>query len=404
MQPLNDDEVPTKLLARPEVIQDVHATLRRLREKGPVLFSSEGAFVVGHAVCDQLLLDPRLVKNASFAPPWWPAPGDPASMLVESSMVRQDPPAHTRLRGLVARAFTPRRIQDLRAYVVGLVDRVLDRALEAGEMAVVDDLGAVVPLEVINEMMGIPAEDRKRVGVWADAFSAVLDPVLSRDPAQRAAASQVGMEAAMYFRRVITERTQAPRQDLVSVIAGAEEDDRLNELEVLASVGVLLVAGYETVKSSIAFGVKAMMDNPEQWLRLKREPALLESAVEEILRYETPTSVGNRFTREEMSIDGVTLPPRSGVTLLYVAANRDPEVFAEPDRFDIGRANVNRHLAFARGDHFCLGASLARLQLAVVFERLAARVRALRPKGEIRCRPTVHPRGLAPFTVSVQAE
>ena len=319
-------------------------------------------------------------------------------------MVRQDPPAHTRLRGLVARAFTPRRIEELRGYVAKLVDGLLDRALASGELSVLEDLAGVVPLEVINEMMGIPAEDRARVGTWSDCFSAVLDPMLSRDPEQRAAASRVAMEAAFYFRQIIAERIQAPRQDLVSVIAAAEEQDRLSEMEVLASIGVLLVAGYETVKSSIAFGIKAMIDHPEQWRRLKQEPGLLSNAVEEILRYETPTSNGIRFTKEEMSVGGLTLPARTGVTLLYVAANRDPAVFAEPDRFDIGRANAKKHLAFAHGDHFCLGASLARLQLEVVFGRLAARVRDFRPKGEIRCRPTVHPRGLLPFTVAIAPE
>jgi cytochrome P450 len=402
MTTLTDDDRPTKLFARPEVIQDIHPTMRRLREMGPVVLSPEGAFVTGHALCDELLLDPRLVKNIAFAPPYWPAPGDAASLMVESSMVRQDAPVHTRLRGLVARAFTPKRIEDLRAYVVGLVDGILDRALAAGELAVIDDLAAAVPLATINEMMGIPAEDRARVGEWCDSFAVVLDPVLSRDPAHRAAASAVALGSVFYFRQLIAERIAAPRQDLISVIAAAEANDRLSDVEVLASIGVLLVAGYETVRGSIGFGIEAMMSHPEQWLRLKRDPGLLGNAVEEILRYETATSTGVRFTREEMSIGGLTVPPRTGVTLLYVAANRDPDVFAEPDRFDIARANARSHLAFARGDHFCLGAALARLQLEAVFGRLAERVGALRPRGEIRRRPTVHPRGLLPFSVSVE--
>ena len=400
---LTDDQVPTRLLSRPEALEDIHRALHGLREGGPMVLSSEGAFVTGYALCDELLRDPRLVKHVSYAPPWWPAPGDPASIMTESSMVRQDPPAHTRLRGLVARAFTPKRIEQLRGYVTSLVDRILDRALEARRLAVLEDLGAVVPLEVINEMMGIPAEDRPRVGAWSDSFSAVLDPMLARDPALRAAASGVALEAGMYFRSVVAERSQTPRQDLVSVIAAAEEQDRLSEIEVLASIGVLLVAGYETVKSSIGFGIEAMIENPDQWLRLKREPGLLCNAVEEILRYETPTTNGIRFTKEEMTVGDATLPPRTSVTLLYVAANRDPAVFDQPDRFDVARANAKQHLAFAHGDHFCLGASLARLQLEVVFGRLAARVGRLEPLGEIRCRPTLHPRGLLPFTVALEA-
>src|SRR5262249_55213869 len=156
------------------------------------------------------------------------------------------------------------------------------------------------------------------------------------DPAHRAAASGIAMQAAMYFRQLISERVAAPQQDLISVIAAAEEKDRLDDLEVLSSIGVLLVAGYETVRASIGFGVKAMIDHPGEWARLKQSPELLGNAVEEILRYETPTSTSVRFTREEMSIGGHTLPPRTGVTLLYVAANRDPAVFEDPDRLDIG--------------------------------------------------------------------
>lgn len=396
------NELPTKLFSRPEVIEDIHPTLRRLREMGPLLVSAEGALVTTHALCDELLLDPRMVKHASYAPPWWPGAGDPASMMMESSMVRQDPPAHTRLRGLVARAFTPKRIEDLRGYVTSIVDRALDRALASGELDVINDLGSPLPLSVINEMMGIPEEERARIGDWCDCFAAVLDPVLQRDPEQRAAASMVALQAAGYFRKLIGERTAAPRQDLISVVAAAEEDDRLSDLEVLASIGVLLVAGYETVRASVGFGVKAMMDFPEQWQRLKREPELLGNAVEEILRYETPTSAGVRFTKEEMTLAGVPLPPRTSVTFLYVSVNRDPAVFDDPDRFDIARPNAKKHLAFARGDHFCLGASLARLQLEVVFDRLAARVRTMKPKTEIRCRPTVHPRGVLPYSVTVE--
>jgi cytochrome P450 len=402
MTTLTDEDLPKNLFSRAEVVEDIHPTLRRLREMGPLLLSSEGALVTTHALCEELVADPRLVKHISFAPPWWPAPGDPASLMMESSMVRQDGPVHARLRGLVARAFTPRRIEDLRAYVVGLVDRLLEPAIASGELAVIDDLAAAVPLATINEMMGIPEEDRARVGVWCDSFSVVLDPVLSRDPAHRASASQVAIESVIYFRRLIAERIAAPRQDLISVIAAAEAEDRLSDLEVLASIGVLLVAGYETVRGTIGFGVKAMIDHPGEWRRLTQDPGLLGNAIEEMLRYETATSTGIRFTREEMTIEGQTLPPRTGVTLLYVSANRDPAVFDQPDRLDIGRANAKRHLAFARGDHFCLGASLARLQLEAVFGRLAARVRAFHPKGEIRCRPTAHPRGLLPFSVSVE--
>src|SRR5262249_43468509 len=154
----------------------------------------------------------------------------------------------------------------------------------------------------INEMMGIPEPDRAKVGEWCDMFATVLDPAMSRDPAQRAAASQVAMQAAFYFRTLIAERTASPQNDLISVIAAAEKDDRLSDLEVLASIGVLLVAGYETVGGSVGFGIKAMMESPDQWDRLRREPALVGNAVEEIVRYDTATSVGIRFTREPMRI------------------------------------------------------------------------------------------------------
>jgi cytochrome P450 len=286
--------------------------------------------------------------------------------------------------------------------MVAFVDRALDAALERRELAVIDDLAGPLPLATINEMMGIPEADRAEVGAWCDCFAAVLDPAMSRDPSQRAAASQIAMQAALYFRQLVAERTANPKSDLISVIAAAEQNDRLSELEVLASIGVLLVAGYETVRGSIGFGVKAMLDHPDQWARLKREPKLLENAVEEILRYETATSVGIRFTKEPMTIGGVDLPARTSVTLLYVSANRDPAVFPEPDRLDFARPNANKHLAFARGDHFCLGAALARLELQVVFQRLAAKVASFHRMGPIRCRPAAHPRGLLPFSVAIE--
>src|SRR3989442_1817858 len=287
-------------------------------------------------------------------------------------MLQQDPPTHTRLRRLVSRAFTPRAIAALRGNVQRIVDECLDRVAPHGEMDVIADLALPVPATVICEMLGVPVGDRDRFTAWtAQATYGLAAGVLP--PEMLAQAAAAGMSLAAYFQELIAARRTRLGDDLLSALIRAEEEgDRLSPSELISQAIGLLIAGFETTIGLIGNGVRALLEHPAELAKLRARPELAERAVEECLRYDGPIILTARVLHADVAFDGTTIPCNAKVWGMLAAANRDPAVFPDPDRFDIER-QPNEHLAFGGGPHFCLGAYLARLEGQIAIGSLVAR-------------------------------
>jgi cytochrome P450 len=285
------------------------------------------------------------------------------------TMLRTDPPDHTRLRGLVSKAFTPRAIESLRPRVEQIVSELLDE-VRNGEMDVIRDLAYPLPVTVIAEMLGLPVEDREQFKHWSD--EAILSIGIGDDnDMRRAMAAQREMHE--YFAALAEERRREPREDLLSGLVAAEDaGDKLTADELFSTIMLLLVAGNETTTNLIGNGLLALLRNREQWELLKSQPELLENAIEELLRYDSPVQNTSRFAMEELEIEGRTIKPFEQIGLILGAANRDPERYADPDTLDITREKIEP-LSFGNGIHFCLGAPLARMEGAIAFRALIER-------------------------------
>jgi len=354
----------------PEAIEDPYPVYHRLRAEDPVHLSAAGVWVLSRY--DDVALALRDVRfgrrgfqeliTARFG-----GPGFGQSMLL------QDPPDHTRLRALVSKAFTPRAIEGLRRQIESMVDGLLDAATDRGEMDLIADLAYPLPAGVICEMLGVPQRDRDRLREWSTDIARSLDALIVSDPEVIARAKAAGVAIREYFQRLVAERRRAPRADILSALIAAEEaGDRLSTDELFATVILLFLAGHETTANLIGNGVLALLRHPAELARLRGDPTLIESAVEELLRYDCPVQRVSRLTTADVVIGDRTIPSGSLVLALLAAANRDPAYFLEPDRLDLGRRD-NRHLAFGSGIHFCLGAPLARLEGRIVFAALLRR-------------------------------
>jgi cytochrome P450 len=303
-------------------------------------------------------------------------PGVDESEIPRTFMLEQDPPAHTRLRRLVSRAFTPRAVDRIRESIERIVADCLDRVANRGEIDVIADLALPVPATVICEMLGVPVADRDRFTVWTaqatHGLAAMIAPPEVLDRA-RAAAEALGA----YFEGLIAARRADLRDDILSGMIRAEEGgDLLGENELISQAIGLLIAGFETTIGLIGNGVRALLRHPEQLAKLRRRPELIASAVEECLRYDGPILLTVRVLHEDAAFGGKVIPKNAMVWGLLAAANRDPERFLDPDRFDIEREH-NDHLAFGGGAHFCLGAHLAQLEARMAIGSLVRRFDAL---------------------------
>jgi pimeloyl-[acyl-carrier protein] synthase len=272
-------------------------------------------------------------------------------------MLFRDPPDHTRLRGLVSQAFTPRVIERMRPHIEDIVNRLLDRVQNANALDMIADLAYPLPVTVICEMLGVPTDAHSGIHQWSKDLARSLDALgmpTDEDVLTRGRAAQQAM--LDYFRDLIRERRQTPRDDLLSLLIAAEEQgDRLTEGELLITCILLFVAGHETTVNLIGNGVLALLNHPEEFAKLRSEPALLPAAVEELLRYDSPVQRTGRITDTDVELDGRKIPKGSLVVTAIGAANRDPAHFPDPDRLNITRRD-NRHVAFGFGIHFCLGA------------------------------------------------
>jgi cytochrome P450 len=348
---------------------DAHAMWARMRADDPV-YEAVGPLTGNHiwlitryADCEFVIRHPAIGKEPGKA--GLPVEAVGGDELLTRSMISVDPPDHTRLRRLVNKAFTPRVVARLEPRIRDLVDGMLDAAAARGHLEVIADLAFPLPVTVIAELLGIPAGDRERFREWSRA---VLAPA-----ADATAAQEAGLAFAGYINDLAVRRRADPGEDLLSRLLVAEDEgEQLDHTELLAMVMLLLIAGHETTVNLIGNGVLALLDHPPAWRELADDPSLAPAVVEEVLRYDGPVEVAPlRFAYEDVAVGGSTIPRGGLVAPVLLAANRDPARFDDPDTFDVHR-NA-RHLAFGHGIHFCLGAPLARLEGAIVFEQLARR-------------------------------
>ena len=360
----------------PDFLSDPYPWYRRMRAQDPVHHSPWGDWYVARFADVAMVLSDRRFCRES------PGGVNPFTheqrastahdRMISRWMIFMDPPGHTRLRGLVSTYFAPRKIEALRPRIQAIVDTLLDRVRDRESMDVVADLAQPLPVMVVAGMLGVPAADHLSFNEIFLQLARAVD-VADPEPCDRAAATVL----TDYFRDLVAERRKRPREDMISFLISAQgRDDGMAEDELLANCVFLLWAGQETTKNLIGNGILTLLRNPDQMEALKRSPEMIDNAVEEFLRFESPLQKICRWTRTEVRIGATTIPGDQFVVGLIGAAHRDPDRFEDPDRFDIGR-NVGAHFAFSRGAHHCLGHLLARMEAQLAVNTLLRRTRDL---------------------------
>jgi len=356
---------------------DPFAVYRRFLRERPVHRNANGTwFVSRHKDVAALLNDPkRVIKKPEILLKQF-RPG-PFREHNRHNMNFMDPPDHTRVRATVARYFTPRALQELVPRIAAIADDLLDRA--GGAFDLIRDYAILLPVYVICEMMGVPATERERFKRWSADVVAGLEP--GARPESIAAAEAACVEFAVFFAELAEQRRRQPGgTDLLSVLTRHEQEDKLHPLELVHNAAFLLNAGHETTTNLIGNGVQALLQAPDQLRRLRAEPALIDRAIEEFLRYDPPLHLTFRRTAADIDLGDAVIGAGDGVLFSLAGANRDPSVFESPDRLDIAR-HENRHLSFAPGVHFCLGATLARYEGRIAIGTLLRRYPNLAPAG-----------------------
>jgi cytochrome P450 len=372
-------------LASPEFFDDPYPTYHRIRELGPVHHSETWGvwLVTGFNEASRTFRDWKHFSNERRGLSLLAHLTDDERRCVEplgrflalgGGLISSDPPVHTRIRGLVSRAFTHRVVEGLRPKVQLMVDDLLDRVVDAGRMDVIRDIAVPLPATVIAEMLGVPHEDQAKFIEWSEAALAIDGtgkPTLSL--VERAQYGYVSM--ATYFSDLVADRRRSPSRgssDLLSVLIDAQESDQLSDGELVTTCVTILMGGFETTTSLITNTLDLLLARPDDRVAVQRDPAVMAAAIEESLRYESPIQIVPRRVSEPLEIEGNRLEPGELVFVMVGAANRDPRLFPDPDRFDIRREA--RHVTFGVGIHFCIGAPLARMEAPVALETMLRRM------------------------------
>ena len=365
---------------------DPHAVYERMRAQGPVLSTRLGNLsTTSYQVCQQVLRS----RAFGVTDPAAPRPGED---MLDLSLLALNPPDHTRLRRLAAPAFTPRRMTAYESVVDTAIDRLLDRVAGEPSFDLVSAFASPLPIAVITSMLGLADEPDRLRRVGATVASA-LDGVHSIRHAIALYTADREMRAT--FEALLVRAAREPGDDLTSVLV-AQQGEEITAAELSSLVGLLLLAGFETTVNAIGNGVRALLANREQWELLVGDPSRAAGAAEEVLRYEPPVQQTARVllsASEPVELGGVSVSTGQWMLLMLAAANRDPDVFADPGRFDITRPGADGHLAFSGGIHYCLGAALARMELTAAFRALAIRFPHLRVAGPVIMRPGTTLRG-----------
>ncbi|MXV96559.1 MAG: cytochrome P450 [Gemmatimonadetes bacterium] len=383
----------------PGFVANPYPVYRRLRERDPVHYSilTEQVVVTRYADVDRILRDHRNFSNDLHK-----ARSSRGSLAtrkkLKPSMLVQDPPDHTRLRGLVNRAFTPRSVANMEDFIRATAHTLLNKVEGHDEFDLMTAYAGPLPTLVIARMIGVPDRDLDRFRVWSNHLVRALEPLLT--PEEEEQVYQNEQRLADYHRGIIEQRRRSPRDDLISRLVEAEEHgDKLTLDEVIVMLRLLLIAGNETTTNLIGNGMRALLRNPDQLALLRERPELMPSAVEELLRYDSPVQLDMRFARSDLEIGGRFVRSRTMIAPAIGSANRDPERFQRPDELDITRSDAG-NISFGRGIHHCLGAPLARLEgriaLEVLLERFAQIGFGKRPP---RYRHSIVLRGLEHFDI-----
>ncbi len=377
---------PLSLMAllQPAGLTDPAALYQRLHAEDPIHWDEalNAWIVVRHDDIMTLLQDPR-ISSARIMPALARVPAEQREELrpIYERLAKQvmftDPPDHTRLRGLMNRAFTARRMEALRPVVQSIVDGLLDRVQAAGQMDLIRDLAYPLPATVIGDLLGVPRSDQDQFKKWSGDFVIFLGN--SRVAPERIAEALRGVAAFIeYFRGLVAEHRAHPQDDLIGALSSAEEQGAMfDEDELFANCMFVLAAGHETTTNLIANGLLLLLQRPDQRAALARDPSLIQGLVEEVLRYESPIRAMGRIVAADMEIGGKQLRQGQALFLMMGAANRDPDRYAAPDVFDLARHEA-RHIAFGHGSHFCLGAPLARIEGQIAISTVLRRLPALR--------------------------
>jgi cytochrome P450 len=371
--------------------EDPYPIYEQIRRHGPFLTTPMGNLAtVDHGICKELLRSRR----------WGVQPeGEDPPEDFDLSFLDRNPPDHTRLRRLVAPAFSPRRISELRAGVEKTVDRLLDDAEAAGDFDLVSGLASPLPIAVISDLLGVPDADTVAFSTYGAAIGSALSGIRSLGHAREVMAANQALERL--FRDLFERRQAEPADDLLTEIVAAEAAGEIAPTEMVPLCGLLLIAGFETTVNLVGNAVNALLDHPDQWAALVAEPGLAGAAVQETLRFDPPVQRTARVSFDDTAVAGTTITRNRWVNVLIGGANRDPAVFADPDVFDLARTDGADHLAFSSGIHHCVGRPLAELEATVALARLAERFPRLRRAGAVRRRNATLIRG--PLVLPVAA-
>jgi cytochrome P450 len=354
---------------------------RQLHET-PISQQEDGTYVVStYREIEALLYDPRISsdeRKSTRGPPlrFRVRQREPGSSL---PFLFLDPPDHNRLRSVVTHQFTPERIEGMRDLVIQIVNELLDAQRNRSQLDIVDDFAHPLPVRVISKMLGVPIQDKARFEVWVSALvnrRLIEPPENEKDAEVEEHGSQAVVEMSEYLRDLIITRRDRLGDDLISaLVVSTSQDDagQMNEQELLASLQLLVTAGYETTVNSISNGMLTLLRHPDVLAKLRRDPDMVIRTVEEVLRYEPPVQYRTRTTLADINIAGVTIPKGATVVVLLASGNRDPARFSDPDRFDPDRTD-NEHFGFGRGIHYCVGAPLARMETHIALNVLVRRL------------------------------
>jgi pimeloyl-[acyl-carrier protein] synthase len=394
-------------LLDPEVLANPYPLFHRLRTEDPVHWDPFLHTWVVTRYVDVLEVLLTFSADRTHTPEKLRAMGlsemGPIAQLMVKQMLFMDPPAHTRLRSLASQAFSPARVAVLRSHIREIANRLLDAVQHKGQMDIIRDLGEPLPAIVTAEMLGVPESDRHQLKTWSADFAEMLGN-FQHNPEHAPRMLRAVQDMTVYFRDTIRRMKDHPQEGLVHSLMTAEVNgDRLTEEEVVANSIVTMVGGLETTTNLIGNGILTLLRNPGELKRLREDPSLIPAAVEEMLRYESPSQHTGRLAPQDVDLGGKKIRKGQAVMAVMAAANRDPERFPDPDRFDVTRTD-NRHLAFGYAAHYCFGAALARVEGTEVFEALIRRLPNLEwQPGPLVWRNNLGLRGLISLPVRFQA-
>lgn len=391
----------------PAVLANPYPYYRWLQDHDPVHWGKAGDpaapgcwYITRYADAVAALKEPRLGRELWRVQPDVAPTGDPTMLdLAQQWMVLRDPPTHTRLRSLVQRAFTPRMIEQLRPRMVRIVNDLLDQVADTGTMEVLRDFAHPLPVIIIAELLGVPPAEQARFMPWSRALAAVIE--FEQTEAVRAAGRRAVLEMADYLRQIIDQRRRAPQDDLISALIAVEDEGRRpSEAELIGTITQLLFGGNEPVLHLIGNGLLALLHHPEQASAWRQHPQLTETAIDELMRYDSSVQMTFRYALADVQLGGQTIRQGDPVAIVFGAANRDPRHFADAEQLDLART-PNRHLSLGVGIHYCIGAALAKAEASAAFAALLKRLPSMAlQRVEVQWRRAVAVRGLERLPVT----